>query len=92
MHTPDLGVLIVLQSKWILHWILELGAYVFIAGNSKVPQGVKQALLDCLMGTTKSEGNDGVNLINRPGMDLKTAERYLKQMEQQGRLQLDAWS
>ncbi|KAI5310424.1 NAPDH-dependent diflavin reductase, partial [Ascosphaera atra] len=61
--------------------ILEQMGTVYVCGSSgKMPQAVREALLDCL---EKHEGEDA--------LDRKAAEEYLERMEREGRYRQETW-
>lgn len=66
------------QSALLWDLISAKGAWMYIAGNSKMPQDVKSALLTII----GEQGN----------LDSESSKKYLCNLEAQKRLQIEAWS
>lgn len=66
------------SSRLVYAHLAERAGLVFVCGSSgKMPQAVRQALVDVF--------------VKEGGMDIETAEGYLKGMEKQGRYLQETW-
>eukprot|EP00762_Andalucia_godoyi_P001048 ANDGO_01984.mRNA.1 NADPH-dependent diflavin oxidoreductase 1 len=66
--------------QYIANLILDQGAYIYIAGNSKnMPEAVQSAIVECLVGSGKVPS-------------LEVGQKLLRQMELQKRFLMETWS
>jgi sulfite reductase alpha subunit-like flavoprotein len=66
------------EKDWIWSWIKDRGAYIYISGNTDVPTGVRESLVQMAQ--------------DMEGWDLEDAEKFVKsELENTRRLQSETW-
>jgi sulfite reductase alpha subunit-like flavoprotein len=66
-----------LQEKDLIWEWINTGAYIYISGNSKIPEEIKSCLLK-------------ISIMN--GLSNDQAKDFLRFLEQNGRIQSETWS
>jgi sulfite reductase alpha subunit-like flavoprotein len=66
------------EKEWVWRWIRDQGAYIYISGNTEVPIGVRESLVQMAQ--------------DMEGWTLDEAEKFVKsQLENTRRLQSETW-